>query len=113
MAKKPAPDQTAQPAPPTKEAGPVVVTLKQLAITIAGKQGLAVKPVSEALAALVGEVVSHLKAGNRVRISQIGILEVKNRPARTVRNPATGQPMEVGESKKIAFRVAKELKEAV
>jgi DNA-binding protein HU-beta len=54
-----------------------------------------------------------LKAGNRVRLSGLGILEVKDRPARMGRNPATGAAVQIAASKKIAFRVAKELKEAV
>lgn len=58
-------------------------------------------------------VVTHLKDGERVRISGIGILEVKDRPARMGRNPATGEAIEIKASKKIAFRAAKELKEAI
>jgi hypothetical protein len=38
---------------------------------------------------------------------------VKDRPARTGRNPATGAAIQIAASKKVAFRVAKELKEAV
>jgi DNA-binding protein HU-beta len=38
---------------------------------------------------------------------------VKDRPARTGRNPGTGETIEIAASKKIAFRVAKELKEAI
>nr|WP_294544789.1 HU family DNA-binding protein [uncultured Rhodopila sp.] len=38
---------------------------------------------------------------------------MRDRPARTVRNPATGESVEVAASKKIAFRPAKDLKEAV
>ena len=51
--------------------------------------------------------------GERVRIAGLGILQVKNRAARMGRNPATGQPIQIKASKKVAFRAAKELKEAV
>jgi DNA-binding protein HU-beta len=61
----------------------------------------------------VASVTSILKNGDRVRISGLGILEVKDRPARTGRNPATGESIEIAASKKVAFRVAKELKAAV
>jgi DNA-binding protein HU-beta len=54
-----------------------------------------------------------LKNGDRVRITGLGILEVKDRPARTGRNPGTGASIQIAASKKVAFRVAKELKEAV
>jgi DNA-binding protein HU-beta len=67
--------------------------------------------------ALVGEFVTslteHLKAGAKIRINGLGILEVKSRPARMGRNPATGEQIQIAASKKIAFRPAKELKEAV
>jgi len=38
---------------------------------------------------------------------------VKNRPARMGRNPATGAAIQIQASKKIAFRAAKELKDAI
>jgi DNA-binding protein HU-beta len=38
---------------------------------------------------------------------------VRKRAARTGRNPATGEPIQIKASKKVAFRAAKELKEAV
>jgi DNA-binding protein HU-beta len=43
----------------------------------------------------------------------LGILEVKDRPARTARNPGTGATIEIAASKKVSFRAAKELKEAI
>jgi DNA-binding protein HU-beta len=46
-------------------------------------------------------------------MSGIDTLEVRNRPARMGRNPATGESIKVAASKKIAFRASKELKEAV
>ena len=41
------------------------------------------------------------------------ILVVRKRAARMGRNPATGEPIQIKASKKVAFRAAKELKEAV
>jgi len=38
---------------------------------------------------------------------------VSKRAARMGRNPATGEPIEIKASKKVAFRAAKELKEAI
>ena len=62
---------------------------------------------------MFGSLVDHLKAGKRVRIGGLGIIEVKNRPARMGRNPATGQSIQIAASKKVAFRAAKELKDAL
>jgi nucleoid DNA-binding protein len=42
-----------------------------------------------------------------------GSLEVKDRPARMGRNPATGESIQIAASRKVAFRVSKELKQAV
>ena len=89
------------------------VTLKQLAAEIAEHQQIA-KPEAEALlTGLVGLLVRHLKSGDRLRIGGLGVLEVRNRPERRGRNPATGAAITIKASKKIAFRPAKELKEAI
>ncbi len=72
------------------------------------------KQQAHAMAAEMVELMtSLLKNGDRVRISGLGILEVKDRPARMGRNPATGESIQIAASKKVAFRVAKELKAAV
>ena len=54
-----------------------------------------------------------LQKGDRLRMSGLGIIEVKDRPARMGRNPATGAAVQIAASKKVAFRAAKELKAAV
>ena len=64
-------------------------------------------------AEMVELITSLLKNGDRVRFNGLGILEVRDRPARRGRNPATGEPIAIKASRKIAFRVAKELKAAV
>src|SRR5499425_3000642 len=58
-------------------------------------------------------VTKYLKKGDRIRIGGLGILVVRKRAARMGRNPATGEPIQIKASKKVAFRAAKELKEAV
>jgi DNA-binding protein HU-beta len=62
---------------------------------------------------LVGNIVKHLKKGERVRIGGLGILQVRKRAARIGRNPATGELLRVKASKKVAFRASKELKESI
>jgi len=51
--------------------------------------------------------------GEPVAISGFLKFAKVERPARMGRNPATGEPIKIKASKKVAFRVAKELKEAV
>ncbi len=55
----------------------------------------------------------HLKKGARLRLTGLGILRVRHRAARMGCNPATGEPIKIKASKKIAFRPAKELKDTV
>jgi DNA-binding protein HU-beta len=109
-AKKPAP-KAARMAAPKKVAE--TVTLKTVFERLAPGHDLSKKQVLSLLTDFVASVTSILKNGDRVRISGLGILEVKDRPARTGRNPATGESIQIAASKKVAFRVAKELKAAV
>ena len=67
----------------------------------------------EVLDDLIGLITKHLKKGERVKITGLGILQVRNRAARMGRNPATGEAIKIKASKKVAFRATKELKMAV
>lgn len=89
------------------------VTLSQLAAKIAEETSASKKDVNAMLARTVELIGGHLKKGKRVRLSGLGILQVKKRPARMGRNPATGEAIKIKASKKIAFRAAKDLKEAI
>ncbi len=100
-------------AAPAKAPAPVTVTSKQLAVELAEKHTIAKKEADALMNNVFGMVVDHLKGGNRVRIAGLGIIEVKNRAARMGRNPATGAAIEIKASKKVAFRPAKELKDAI
>lgn len=103
----------AAPAAKAKAAGPTTVTVKQIAADLAEKHDMPKRQV-EALMNDLGEAfTTHLKKGNKIRYSGIGVLEVRSRAARTGRNPATGAEIQIPASKKIAFRPAKELKEAI
>ncbi|MBS0641394.1 MAG: HU family DNA-binding protein [Proteobacteria bacterium] len=62
------------------------------------------------MAGLVNAVTKQLKEGVRIRMSGPGTLEVRKRPARMGRNPATGEAIKIKAGKKIAFRADKELK---
>jgi DNA-binding protein HU-beta len=95
-----------------KAASPTV-TLKHLAAALAEDHEMAKKQSEAILNDLVSMMVKHLKKGDRIRIGGFGILQVRKRAARMGRNPATGEPIKIKASKKVAFRAAKELKEAV
>jgi DNA-binding protein HU-beta len=80
-----------------KAATPATVTLKHLAAAIAEEQELSKKQAEAILNDMVGRITKHLKKGERIRI--VGL--------------ATGEAIHIKASKKVAFRAAKELKEAV
>ena len=106
-AKKPA----AKTAAPKKLAE--TVTLKTVFEQLGEAHGLPKKQAQSLQTDFVASVTRILKNGDRVRMSGLGIIEVKDRPARMGRNPATGAAVQIAASKKVAFRAAKELKEAV
>lgn len=89
------------------------VTLKQIAAELAEIHEMPKKQANAMLDDLVAQLVKNLKKGNRIRMAGLGILQVSNRAARMGRNPATGEQIKIPAKKKIAFRAAKELKDAV
>jgi DNA-binding protein HU-beta len=89
------------------------VTTRMLAAALAEQHELTKKQGLEMLEDLTGMIQKHLKKGERVKIAGLGILQVRKRAARMGRNPATGEAIKIKASKKVAFRVAKDLKEAI
>jgi len=104
-------DEAKKPAAATETSRPV--TIKHLAAALAEEHQLTKRASEALLGDLVSIITKHLKKGERVRIVGLGILQVRKRAARMGRNPATGEPIKIKASKKVAFRAAKELKEAV
>ena len=109
-AKKAAPKAAATTAAKAKQN---TVSLKHLAVALADTNELPKKQTEAMLNELVALLTKHLKKGDRIRIPGLGILVVRKRPARMGRNPATGEPVKIKASKKVAFRAAKDLKEAI
>ena len=89
------------------------ITLKQMAAELAQTHDLPAKQAEAGVSDLMALAMRHLRSGDKVRLTGLGILQVNDRPARMGRNPGTGEAIEIKASKKIAFRAAKELKEAV
>ena len=96
-------------APAAAKKSAPTVTLKHLAASLAESHEMSKKQTEAVLGDLVGLVTKHLKKGDRIRIGGLGILQVRKRAARMGRNPATGEPIQIKASKKVAFRAAKEL----
>ena len=91
----------------------LTVALSKIAAELAEKHEMSKKGMGELLGNFVELVVKNLKKGNKVRITGLGIFQVKKRPARLGRNPLTGEQIKIKASKKLAFRAAKEVKEAI
>jgi DNA-binding protein HU-beta len=101
---------TAAAAEPT---APKSVTTKHLAYELADQHQLSKAQALGMMENLIGMIANHLKKGERVKIVGLGILQVRNRAARVGRNPATGEQIQIKASKKVAFRVSKDLKMAI
>ena len=116
-AKAPAPSKAKAPAKAAAAAvsggTAAAVSLKQMAAGLAEEHDLPKRQVEAMLAAFVQSFTEHLQQGTKIRIPGLGIFQVSSRAARMGRNPATGEPIQIKASKKIAFRPTKELKEAI
>jgi DNA-binding protein HU-beta len=115
-AAKPAAKSAAKPAAKAAAGAKVkveTITLRQLAASLSETHEVSKKAATTMLEDMVGLITKHLKKGARIRIGGLGILQVRKRAARMGRNPATGEAIKIKASKKVAFRAAKELKEAV
>jgi DNA-binding protein HU-beta len=91
----------------------VTVALSKIAAELAEKHEMSKKATTELLNAFIDTTVKNLKKGHKVRITGLGIFQVKKRPARMGRNPATGEQIKIKASKKLSFRAAKEVKDAI
>lgn len=89
------------------------VTLKHIAAKLAERHDMPKKQAETLLTDVIDTIVGHLKKGERIRMVGLGVLQVRKRAARMGRNPATGEPIQIKASKKVAFRASKELKESV
>jgi DNA-binding protein HU-beta len=106
----------AEAASAKKAAAPKVValvTLKSIFEQIGESHDLSKEQAHGLAAGLVEALANHLVKGDKVRMSGLGILEVKNRSARMGRHPRTGDAIKIAASKAIVFRAAKELKGAL
>lgn len=81
--------------------------------SMAVELGLTKKGAKEAVDYVFNEIAKYLAEGEKVRIDNFGIFEVRNRAERKGRNPQTGQPLMIKASKNPAFKAGKHLKDKV
>ena len=85
----------------------------ELVAKVAEKSELTKKDAEKALAAVLESIEECLIAGEKAQIIGFGTFEVKERAARTGRNPQTGGEIKIPASKNPVFKAGKALKDAV
>jgi|TARA_Y100001968_G_C19436784_1_gene760161 DNA-binding protein HU-beta len=89
------------------------VNKSELIEAIAASADIPKAAASRALDAMVESVTDSLKKGESVSLVGFGTFAIKERAARTGRNPQTGQPIEISAAKVPSFKAGKALKDAV
>ncbi len=90
-----------------------ILTLRNIADRLSEMHEVPKRQANEMLNQVVEMIAKSLKKGDKIRLTGLGILQVRKRAARMGRNPQTGEPVKIKASKKIAFRAAKDLKDSI
>ncbi len=85
----------------------------ELIEAIAASADLPKAAAGRALDAVIDTITGALKKDDQVVLVGFGTFAVKDRAARTGRNPQTGKPIEIAAAKIPSFRAGKALKDAV
>lgn len=108
-------DELTEPVPwfQTKNIKGLNVNKSELIEAIAASADIPKAAAGRALDAMVESVTGALKGGDQVVLVGFGTFSVKDRAARTGRNPQTGAPIEIAAAKIPSFKAGKALKDAV
>lgn len=85
----------------------------ELVASVAEKAELSKKDAEKAVAAVLESIEGALKAGDKVAMVGFGTFEVKERAARTGKNPRTGEAVKIPAARVPVFKAGKGLKDAV
>ena len=85
----------------------------ELIEAIAASADIPKAAATRALDAMIDAVTETLKDGGSVALVGFGTFSVKERAARTGRNPQTGDPINIAAAKVPGFKAGKALKDAV
>jgi len=86
---------------------------KELIAALADKTGVTKANADRNVLALIEIISSTLGKGGKITLAGFGIFEVRERVARTGRNPRTGQALKIKAAKVPAFRAGATLKAAI
>ncbi len=81
--------------------------------SVAEKSGMPKKDAEKAVNAVFAAIEEALAKGDKVQLVGFGTFEVRERAARTGRNPQTGEEIQIAASRVPAFRAGKALKDSV
>ena len=84
-----------------------------LVSAVAEEANLSKADAARAVDAVLSSVGKALKQGDTVALVGFGTFQVKDRAARTGRNPRTGEEIAIAASKNPVFKAGKALKDAV
>lgn len=85
----------------------------ELIDAIAAEADISKADAGRALDATLNAITNGLKKGDTVSLVGFGTFSVKERAARTGRNPQTGQPIQIAAARIPGFKAGKALKDAV
>jgi DNA-binding protein HU-beta len=85
----------------------------ELIDAVADASNLSKADAGRAVDGIVSSVTNALKGGDSVSLVGFGTFSVRDRAARTGRNPRTGESIQIKASKNPAFKAGKALKDAV
>ncbi|MEQ8897131.1 MAG: HU family DNA-binding protein [Roseovarius sp.] len=89
------------------------MTKTQLVAALADEMGGDKKTANAALDAVVNVITREVSGGGAVTRPGVGKIYCRERPARTVRNPATGEQIQKPADKVVKMTIAKALKDSV
>ncbi|MEY8757540.1 HU family DNA-binding protein [Peribacillus frigoritolerans] len=85
----------------------------ELVSSVAARAELTKDEAKKVVDALFETITATLAKDEKIQLVGFGTFEVRDRAARTGRNPQTGEEIQIAASKVPAFKAGKELKEAV
>ena len=80
--------------------------------SVVEKTGISKKDANAAVDALGATIIEALSNGDSVGLIGFGTFETKDRPARTGRNPQTGEPLDIPAKTVPVFKAGKRLRDA-
>ena len=86
---------------------------QELVAAIAQEAEISKKVADKALAAAINAISKALADGDKIQLVGFGTFEVRERAARTGKNPRTGEMIKIAASKVPAFKAGKALKDVV